>query len=175
MHRRVGHHGESAFYLLCARLGRDLPQEGRNLGDEDVELVEESAIVMWNIGISLLSVLNRYLVHKSLLKAAEILNEIDSNLMQLRVQLHLEVAKCEISHDLLTKGKQELMLAEALDSTLPTEKLAHKPQDGEDPAPLIKAHNKKKAEAEKSFKEKELELLQALYQKNAQESKNATK
>jgi hypothetical protein len=108
---------------------------------EDVELVEESAIVMWNIGISLLSVLNRHLVHKSLLKAAEILNEIDSNLMQLRVQLHLEVAKCEISHDLLTKGKQELMLAEALDSTLTIEELTHKPEGGEDPAPYIRALN----------------------------------
>eukprot|EP00746_Dinoflagellata_sp_MGD_P126781 gnl/MRDRNA2_/MRDRNA2_61526_c0_seq1.p1 gnl/MRDRNA2_/MRDRNA2_61526_c0~~gnl/MRDRNA2_/MRDRNA2_61526_c0_seq1.p1 ORF type:complete len:2705 (-),score=625.35 gnl/MRDRNA2_/MRDRNA2_61526_c0_seq1:121-7452(-) len=101
---------------------------------DEIDLVEESAVVMWNIGIPLMCDEHRVRIHKSLQKCVEILDEIQSTrLMQLRVQFHFEVARCEVAQDLLTKGQTELQRADALDYTDPKEV-----QTEGDPAPYIR-------------------------------------
>lgn len=86
---------------------------------DEIDIVEESAVVMWNLGRELACKEHRFRVHKSFQKCAEILEEIQSSsLVQLRVQLHFEVACCEIAQDLLTKGRQELQRASAIDYTI---------------------------------------------------------
>eukprot|EP00445_Apocalathium_hangoei_P019284 CAMPEP_0203912188 /NCGR_PEP_ID=MMETSP0359-20131031/53276_1 /ASSEMBLY_ACC=CAM_ASM_000338 /TAXON_ID=268821 /ORGANISM="Scrippsiella Hangoei, Strain SHTV-5" /LENGTH=1376 /DNA_ID=CAMNT_0050838069 /DNA_START=64 /DNA_END=4190 /DNA_ORIENTATION=+ len=109
---------------------------------DEIDLVEESAVVMWNIARELACAEHRHRIHKSLAKCAEILEEIGSvSLVQLRVHLHYEVALCEITQDLLTKGKAELHNAEALDYTVPQSDLlaAVQQQIGEeDPGPYLR-------------------------------------
>lgn len=108
---------------------------------EHLDLVEESALSLWYLARPLLCDAYRVRIHKSLQRCVEILDELKSNrLTQLIVQLHYEVARCEVAQDLLTKGQAELRQAAALDYTLPTEMLAveKRPPEGADPAPYVR-------------------------------------
>ena len=89
----------------------------------DFDLVEEACQQLYNFAIPLLQTSKRGLVHKSLQKAADILEEIESNFIQLRTLLHYESARCEIANDLLTKGSSELKKADNLDGTIHESKL----------------------------------------------------
>lgn len=108
---------------------------------DEIDLVMESAVVMWNVGVNLLSAEHRLRIHKSLQKCAEALEETQvTQLVQLRVQLHFEVARCEVAQDLLTKGQVDLQRAWSLDYTLAS--IPQKPTDEDneklDPAPYIR-------------------------------------
>ena len=86
---------------------------------EAPDLIEEVAVVMWNISRELMCDQHRFRIHKPLQKCSELLEEMESNrLIQLRVQLHFEVAHCEVASDLLTKGSSEFQRANTLDYTL---------------------------------------------------------
>ena len=112
---------------------------------EAFDLVEECAVVMWNISRELMSEQNRYRVHKPLQKCAELLEEMQSNrLVPLRVQLHFEVAHCEVASDLLTKGAGEYQKADTLDYTAIDPELPDKVRQTlsedalRDPAPFLR-------------------------------------
>jgi len=109
---------------------------------DEVDLVEESAIVMWNLGRELACSAHRYRIHKAFQKCAEVLDEVQSlSLVQLRVHLHFEIACCEIAQDLLTKGRSELNRALAIDYTVPQNELSEAVQKqigDDDPAPYVR-------------------------------------
>ena len=74
----------------------------RRLGDPD--LLQEGAILAWNLGLPLIQPHLRKHVHRVFNLAAQVLHEISSPLTELRAMLHLEVAKCELSSDFLAKA-----------------------------------------------------------------------
>lgn len=124
----------------CVRLCEQCIATAKRI--DEIDLVEDAAVVMWNIGRELACSEHRHRIHKSFLKCAEILEEVQSiSLAQLRAHLHFEVACCEISQDLLTKGKKELNLAESIDYTVTEKELpdAIQKQIGNtDPGPYIR-------------------------------------
>ena len=63
---------------------------------------------MFNFAIPMLCDKRRLLVHKSLQKAADVLEEIQSPFIGLRVRLHYESARCEVALDLLQNAAKEL-------------------------------------------------------------------
>ena len=116
---------------------------------EAFDLIEECAVVMWNISRELMCDQHRFRIHKPLQKCSELLEEMQSNrLIHLRVQLHFEVAHCEVSSDLLTKGSAEYHRANTLDYTAadsellePVKQILATPADdglGRDPAPYLR-------------------------------------
>lgn len=74
----------------------------KRLGDPD--MLHRGCIIAWNLGLPLLQPHLRRHLHRLFLTAVTILDDLESPLLQLRSQLHLEVAKCEISSDFLTKA-----------------------------------------------------------------------
>jgi len=78
----------------------------RRLGDPD--LLQEGAVLAWNLGLPLLQPHLRKHVHRVFNLAAQVLQEISSPLTPLRAMLHLEVAKCELSSDFLAKASQHV-------------------------------------------------------------------
>ena len=115
---------------------------------EAPDLIEECAVVMWNISRELMCDQHRFRIHKPLQKCSELLEEMESNrLIQLRVQLHFEVAHCEVSSDLLTKGAAEYQRANTLDYTAADAELPDQVRQilaedggilGRDPAPYLR-------------------------------------
>ncbi|GMI14612.1 hypothetical protein TrLO_g7160 [Triparma laevis f. longispina] len=79
----------------------------RRLGDPD--LMQEGAVIAWNLGLPLLQPHLRKHVHRVFTLAAQVLSEINSPLTELRALLHLEVAKCELASDFLAKASQHVM------------------------------------------------------------------
>ena len=84
----------------------------------DLDFVEEAAVLLFNLAIPLLQTAYREKVAKSFAKTADALAELGSCCFELRVKLHYESARTLIASDLLTKGRDELYRANALDSTL---------------------------------------------------------
>ncbi|CAD7927130.1 unnamed protein product [Amoebophrya sp. A120] len=103
---------------------------------ESLDLVEESATLVYNFSVPLLQTKYRAQVHKSLSRAAEVLAELQSNLFILRTLLHYEAARCEVASDLLTKGQEELNKAKALDETRNVDREL---KDAEKPKPADEA------------------------------------
>jgi hypothetical protein len=66
----------------------------RRLSDPDI--IIEGATMIWNIGIPLLKKSTRSYVYKAYQSAANLLEVIEANECNLRVCLHLELAKYEI-------------------------------------------------------------------------------
>eukprot|EP00421_Protoceratium_reticulatum_P034259 CAMPEP_0168483988 /NCGR_PEP_ID=MMETSP0228-20121227/65860_1 /TAXON_ID=133427 /ORGANISM="Protoceratium reticulatum, Strain CCCM 535 (=CCMP 1889)" /LENGTH=576 /DNA_ID=CAMNT_0008500503 /DNA_START=10 /DNA_END=1737 /DNA_ORIENTATION=+ len=132
---------------------------------EDVGLVEESAVVLWNLGRELLSSRHRVRIHKSLQKCADVLEAVQSTrLLQLRVQLHLEVASCEVAQDLLTKGCRELRRATALDCTQSLRDLPEALQRELEERQLDPAPHLRRLDAPASAQLRLLELRLSLYE-----------
>eukprot|EP00742_Colponemidia_sp_Colp-10_P008157 GILJ01008813.1.p1 GENE.GILJ01008813.1~~GILJ01008813.1.p1 ORF type:complete len:2651 (-),score=491.70 GILJ01008813.1:182-7681(-) len=105
---------------------------------EDWALQEEGCILVWNVALPLLHASQRSHAHKALTTATDLLEDIDSNLTGLRVQLHLELAKCEMQLDFLSKAQAHITKALALDPTIPQEQLTLQLLPGEDPAPFLR-------------------------------------
>lgn len=112
------HMRERTARVKAARLCEQNAVAARRLGDLD--LVEEATQQLFNMCIPLLQEgpAGRISCHKSLQKAADLLEEIDSGFVQLRVMLHYESARCEMSLDLLQNSRKELNKAAALDCTV---------------------------------------------------------
>lgn len=112
----------------------------------EMDLVEDSAVTLWNLAREFMCDQHRHRIHRSLLKASEILDDIQSGwLAQLRVQFHFECARCEVAQDLLTKAQTELKRVKMLDYTLPDSALDRETLDiltsdaaGKDPAPYLR-------------------------------------
>lgn len=90
----------------------------------DPPLVQDICILIWNVSLPLLQPNLRKYVKRPLQKATKALEEVDSQLNRFRVQLHLELAKCEVGDDLLAKAKAEADKALNLDYTISEDEFA---------------------------------------------------
>jgi DNA-binding phage protein len=86
------------------------------LGSAD--LIQAGCVDIWNIALPLLQIKYRASVTKAFMTASKALSTLDSPLLELRVQLHLELAKCHIDTDALVAATDEVKSALMLDSTL---------------------------------------------------------
>jgi hypothetical protein len=103
---------------------------------DDANLIQEGCVVAWNIMLPLLQAEYRPKVSRLLRITALALEQIDSTLFHLRVQLHLEIAKIDIDEDFLAKSALELGKARGLKysapkDTLPEHLRTQFAQDGE--------------------------------------------
>eukprot|EP00002_Diphylleia_rotans_P029704 TRINITY_DN6063_c0_g1_i1.p1 TRINITY_DN6063_c0_g1~~TRINITY_DN6063_c0_g1_i1.p1 ORF type:complete len:2440 (+),score=492.40 TRINITY_DN6063_c0_g1_i1:241-7560(+) len=87
------------------RLEKALTSSART-GDET--LVEDTCLLIWNTSLPLLQANLRSHVKRPLEKAAAALEEIRSQYHRVRVQIHLELSKCQVDDDLLVKARQEV-------------------------------------------------------------------
>lgn len=85
----------------------------RNYGNP--YLSELAATVTWNIALPLLRTHTRTIIYPTLIAAADALSTIDSPLVQLRVRLHLEIARAYYALDILPASSEHLNHALALD------------------------------------------------------------
>lgn len=74
---------------------------------DDPALLQEIAIVVWNTAVPLLQPHLRQNVYRAFQLSAGCLEDIASPLVQLRAQLHLELAKCEEQNDFVVKAKAQ--------------------------------------------------------------------
>jgi len=68
----------------------------------------EGCILIWNIGIPLLKNSARSHIYKPFLAAASALELLEANESELRVCMHLELAKFEIEQDFLSRASLQL-------------------------------------------------------------------
>ncbi|CAN0193933.1 unnamed protein product, partial [Discosporangium mesarthrocarpum] len=66
--------------------------------------MQDGCILAFSIGMPLLSRRLRRNVHRCYAIAAAILEDLESPLLGLRAQLHLEVSRCETASDFLVKA-----------------------------------------------------------------------
>mmetsp|Transcript_10016 Transcript_10016/g.32318 ORF Transcript_10016/g.32318 Transcript_10016/m.32318 type:complete len:2495 (+) Transcript_10016:742-8226(+) len=82
---------------------------------ESLELIQDVCVYMWNVALPLLQPSLLPLVAPSLEMAASALEEIGSPLLQLRANLHLELARRDASADLVSKASAHVSKALSLD------------------------------------------------------------
>ena len=82
---------------------------------QDADVTIEGCILIWNIGIPLLKSSMRSHIYKPFQAAASALELLEANESQLRVCLHLELAKYEIEQDFLSKATMQLKKALRID------------------------------------------------------------
>ncbi|OQR85467.1 hypothetical protein ACHHYP_11792 [Achlya hypogyna] len=70
----------------------------------DPHLMQDICIYAWNVALPLLEPHLRKHVHRLFQTATSLLEELDSPLVMLRAQMHLETAKCEMKCDYLAKA-----------------------------------------------------------------------
>lgn len=125
--RQVERELDARFHAV--RLCEQCVMVAKRLGEMD--LVEDSAVTLWNLGRELMCDQHRLKIHKSLMRTNEILREIQTVwLVELRVQYHFECARCEMAQELLTKAQSELRRLKMLDYTLPESALDREEADG---------------------------------------------
>ncbi|PFH38437.1 hypothetical protein BESB_007790 [Besnoitia besnoiti] len=93
------------------------------------DLVEECAVSMWNMARPLFLEPYRSLVYRSLHRASEALERIQSPLAALRVNFLYQVALCEAHEDLPAVAKESIEKALSIDYTSPLE-AATRPSSG---------------------------------------------
>jgi hypothetical protein len=81
----------------------------------DVEGVHEASRLIWNTGLPLMQPDWHHHCKRTFNSAARALEVLMSPLHKLRVQLHLEAAKCDVAEDSLIKASQEVHKALSLD------------------------------------------------------------
>lgn len=81
----------------------------------DMETVQEVCALLWTISLPLLTNDLRRHAHRALQAASAALAEGDSPLLQLRAQIHMELARCELGADFLAKAQAETRAALRLD------------------------------------------------------------
>lgn len=99
----------------------------------DPEVMAEGCTLIWNIGKLFLTETGRANTYKPFQTAANLLEKIDSPLHELRIVLHLEMAKHEIKEDFLAKAESNLAKCWSLDNTLLAQKLGISLTADEDP------------------------------------------
>ena len=85
------------------------------LRSDDCELVHEVCITTWNVCLPLLQANLRSHIKRTLIGVANALSEVSSPLHELRAEIHLELAKCEVADDLLASAMMQLTDGLALD------------------------------------------------------------
>lgn len=85
---------------------------------QDPDIIIEGCTLIWNFAIPLLKKSSRHHVYKPFQSAAQALEQIYANENNLRVCLHLELAKYEIEQDFLLKATQQLKKALNIDYSL---------------------------------------------------------
>lgn len=91
-------------------------------GGTSADVVQETCVLMWNLALPLLQPAFRPRIQRALKTCCSALHAIQSPLTLLRVQFHLEMAKCEVDSEFLEKASQQVKAALALDYSLsPTE------------------------------------------------------
>ncbi|KAL3864704.1 hypothetical protein ACJMK2_006363 [Sinanodonta woodiana] len=83
------------------------------LGDPNV--IQVGCVTQWNLCLPLLQANLRHYVRKPLTQVAEVLENIQSLLIQLRCQVHTELAKCEEDNEQIQGAMDHLKKALALD------------------------------------------------------------
>jgi hypothetical protein len=82
---------------------------------QDYALVQEICVEMWNAVYPLIQTHLRKLIHRTLQQMATALASIESPLLKLRAEIHLELAKCEEMSDFVSKAFNEIAKARVLD------------------------------------------------------------
>ncbi|OQS06623.1 hypothetical protein THRCLA_20333, partial [Thraustotheca clavata] len=108
----------------------------------DPNLMQDICIFAWNVALPLLEPHLRKHVHRLFQAATALLEELDSPLVQLRAQMHLETAKCEMMSDYLAKASVHVNKALVLDygesaTTPPHEDAGHKTNKPSTPDPSL--------------------------------------
>ncbi|EQC34512.1 hypothetical protein SDRG_07840 [Saprolegnia diclina VS20] len=81
----------------------------------DAHLMQDICIYAWNVALPLLEPHLRKHVHRLFTATTSLLEELDSPLVTLRAQMHLETAKCEMKCDYLAKASVHVNKALLLD------------------------------------------------------------
>ena len=82
---------------------------------QDADVTIEGCVLIWNIGIPLLKNSARGHIYKPFQAAATALELLEANESQLRVCLHLELAKFEVEQDFLSRASLQLKKALMID------------------------------------------------------------
>ena len=88
--------------LTCRRLG--IP-----------DLTQDGCVLVWNLGLPLLTPRLRKHTHRLFSSAVSVLDEMNSPLVELRARFHFEIAKFEVASDFLTKALEHVNDALELD------------------------------------------------------------
>jgi hypothetical protein len=144
----------------------------------DPGVTTEGCILIWNIGKPLLTPSNRENVYKAFQTASSYLESLDSPLHELRIFIHMELAKYELEQGFIAKAESQISKASALDATnfkLPTTANEHEnPKSLQRPYERMLFPISKKLELKKNiYKEPERLFEQALLDiENARNMKN---
>ena len=90
----------------------------------DAELIYDGAILIWNMGLPFLNATYKQYVYKAFYHACQMLELIQSNDHELRMNFHLEVAKIELyEYDLAQKAEKHIQKALQLDYSIPVSEI----------------------------------------------------
>lgn len=102
---------------------------------DNAELIYEGSILVWNIALPFLSEQYHLYAAKALDLSLSLLEQIDSNDHELRTKFHLQLINIYFDNDLMfAEVESNVFKALRLDSSIPTAKLAIKPDVEEDPS-----------------------------------------
>jgi hypothetical protein len=100
----------------------------------DPDLIIEGCYIIWNMSIPLLKASTRSHTYKPFVSAAMALELINANDNQLRVNLHLELAKYEIKQDFLSKAVLQLKKCIEIDYSCTMKEVGIEMTDNDDPS-----------------------------------------
>ena len=100
----------------------------------DPELIIEGCYIIWNMSLPLLKNSSRTHTYKPFISASQALESINANDNQLRVNLHLELAKYEIRQDFLSKAVQQLKKCLDIDYSKTLKEVGFEMTEDDDPA-----------------------------------------
>lgn len=91
---------------------------------ESPEVIQEVCLTIWNLSLPLMQQNTLAYIKRPLSLAAKALADIRSPLHEIRTQMHLELAKCEISDDLLASALMHLRDGLAIEYVVPDDQAA---------------------------------------------------
>ena len=109
---------------------------------QDADVTIEGCILIWNIGIPLLKNSARVHIYKPFQAAATALEQLEANESQLRVCLHLELAKFEIEQDFLSRASLQLKKALMIDYSETTKNLSFDLTDNDNPDDFARPYDR---------------------------------
>ena len=112
----------------------------RRLADADI--IIEGCYLIWNISLPLLKDSTRTHTYKPFQSAAQALEGIEATDNQLRVNLHLELAKYEIKQDFLSKAVQQLKKCLDIDYSITMKAVGMEVTADDDPANFQRPQDK---------------------------------
>ena len=106
----------------------------------DFGVTTEGCILIWNIGKPLLTAEHREHAYKAFQTACFYLETLDSPLHELRILIHLELAKYELDQGFIAKAESQITKASVLDAT--NFKLVVAANEHENPKALQRAYER---------------------------------